>query len=88
MAAQPTRTQPAGAWISPAPSRTREPASAAGLPVPAEDRGAVAVFQAQDFSARLQRFPIRLLSFVVVVLVPVALAAVYYFLVAADQYVA
>jgi capsular polysaccharide transport system permease protein len=88
MAAQPTRTQPAGAWISPAPAQTRETAIAAGLPVPAEDRGAVAVFQAQDFSARRRRFPIRLLSFVVVVLVPVALAAVYYFLVAADQYVA
>jgi capsular polysaccharide transport system permease protein len=88
MAVQPTRTQPAGAWVSPASSQAREPAIAAGLPVPAEDRGAVAVFQAQDFAARRRRFPVRLLSFVVVVLVPVALATVYYFLIAADQYVA
>jgi len=88
MAVQPTRTQPAGAWVSPASSQAREPAIAAGLPVPAEDRGAVAVFQAQDFAARRRRFPVRLLSFVVVVLVPVALATVYYFVIAADQYVA
>jgi len=88
MAVQPTRTQPAGAWVSPASSQAREPAIAAGLPVPTEDRGAVAVFQAQDFAARRRRFPVRLLSFVVVVLVPVALATVYYFVIAADQYVA
>src|SRR5271169_4773516 len=88
MTAQPTRTRPAGGWISPPSSQEREPAIAAGLPVPAEDGGAIAVFQAQDFAARRRRFPVRLLSFVIIVLVPVTLAAVYYFVIAADQYVA
>src|SRR5262249_35813542 len=36
---------------------------------------------------RKRQFPFRLLSFVVVAAVPAILAAVYYFLVAADQYV-
>ena len=88
MTAQPTRARSARDWIGPPASLAREPAIAAGLPVPPEDSGAIAVFQAQDFAARRRRFPVRLLSFVVVVLVPVALAAVYYFVIAADQYVA
>src|SRR5271166_6871416 len=88
MAAQPTRSRPTGDWISPPASQAREPAIATGLPVPAEDGGAIAVFRAQDFAARRRRFPVRLLSFVVVVLVPATLAAVYFFVIAADQYVA
>lgn len=88
MTAQPTRARSAGDWIGPPSSLAREPAIAAGLPVPPEDSGAIAVFQAQDFAARRRRFPVRLLSFVVIVVVPVALAAVYYFVIAADQYVA
>jgi len=88
MTAQPTRTRPAGGWISPPSSQEREPAVAAGLPVRAEDGGAIAVFQAHDFAARRRRFPVRLLSFVIIVLVPTTLAAVYYFVIAADQYVA
>jgi capsular polysaccharide transport system permease protein len=88
MTAQPTRARPAGDWISLPSSQTRGPAIAAGLPVPAEDGGAVAVFHAQDLAARRRRFPVRLLSFMIVVLMPAALAAVYYFLVATDQYVA
>jgi capsular polysaccharide transport system permease protein len=88
MTAQQTRTRPAGDWIGPPPSQTREPAITSGLPVPAEDGGAIAVLQAQEFAARRRRAPVRLLSLVVVVLVPVTLAAVYYFLIAADQYIA
>ena len=88
MTAQPTRTRAAGDWVGPPASQEREPAIAAGLPVPAEDGGAIAVFQAQDFAARRRRSPVRLLSFVVIVLVPTTLAAVYYFVIAADQYVA
>ncbi len=88
MTAQPTRARSARDWIGPPASLAREPAIAAGLPVAPEDSGAIAVFQAQDFAARRRRFPVRLLSFVVIVVVPVALAAVYYFVIAADQYVA
>jgi len=88
MTAQPTRARPAGDWIAPPPSQARGPAVTAGLPVPAEDGGAIAVFQAREFAARRRRVPVRLLSLVVVVLVPATLAAVYFFLIAADQYVA
>jgi capsular polysaccharide transport system permease protein len=65
-----------------------QPAIAAGLPTQAEEGGAVAVYQPRKFAARRRRFPVRLLSFVVFVLLPVAVAAVYYFIIAADQYVA
>ena len=88
MPAPPTLTQPAGDWINPGSAHAREPAIAAGLPVAAEDGGAIAVLRAQNFAARGRRFPVRLLSFGVVVLVPAALVAAYYFLIAADQYVA
>src|SRR6202035_6112126 len=70
------------------PPQRRDPAITAGFPVPAENGGAIAVFQAQEFAARRRRVPVRLLSLVVVVLVPATLAAVYFFLIAADQYVA
>jgi capsular polysaccharide transport system permease protein len=88
MTAQQTRARAAGDWIGPPSSQTREPAITSGLPVPAEDGGAIAVLQAQEFAPRRRRDPVRLVSLVVVVLVPVTLAAVYYFLIAADQYVA
>jgi capsular polysaccharide transport system permease protein len=88
MPAPPTLAQPAGDWINPGSVHAREPAIAAGLPVAAEDGGAIAVLRAQNFAAHSRRFPVRLLWFVVVVLVPTALAAGYYFLLAADQYVA
>ena len=88
MTAQPTRARPAGDWIGLPSSQARGPGITAGLPVPAEDGGAIAVFQAKDFAARRRRFPVRLVSFVVIVLVPATLAAVYYFVIAADQYVA
>src|SRR5437764_951011 len=73
MPAPPTLTQPAGDWINPGSAHAREPAIAAGLPVAAEDGGAIAVLRAQNFAARGRRFPVRLLSFGVVVLVPAAL---------------
>jgi capsular polysaccharide transport system permease protein len=55
--------------------------------------GQIAVFPEREFADRLherrrRRFPLRLLSFLAFVGVPVALAAFYYFYVAADQYVA
>lgn len=87
MTAQQTLARPSGNWLNPV-SRVSEPAIAAGLPVPAEDNGAVAVVQTQKLAARQRRFPVRLLSFIVVVLIPATLAAVYYFFIAADQYVA
>jgi capsular polysaccharide transport system permease protein len=74
--------------VQPAFRASARTAIAAGLPVPAEDGGAIAVFQPQEFTARRRRVPVRLLSLVVVVLVPATLAALYYFLIAADQYVA
>ena len=69
MTAQPTRARPAGNWVGPPSPQVREPAIVGGLPVPAEDGGAIAVFQAQQLAARRRRVPVRLLSLVVVVLV-------------------
>jgi capsular polysaccharide transport system permease protein len=85
--AEPTVTRPSANWINPV-SRAGEPAFAGALPVPTQDGGAIAVVQAQNLAARRRHLPVRLLSFVVVVLVPGALAALYYFFIAADQYVA
>src|SRR5262245_47373481 len=48
MAVQSTRSRLAGDWISPPSAQVREPALATGLPVPAEDGGAIAVFQPRD----------------------------------------
>lgn len=83
MGAQPTRERPAGGWIGNGP-----PQLAAALPMPAEEGGAVAIFHAQEPAARTRRFPIRSLSFAIVVLIPVVLAVIYFFFIAADQYVA
>ena len=87
MSARQTLTRASGNWLNPV-SQSGEPAIAAGLPVPAGDSGAIAVLQTQNSAARRRRFPVRLLSFVLVVFIPASLAAVYYFFVAADQYVA
>src|ERR1700730_7408562 len=87
MTAQPTRARPAGDWIGPPPSQARGPAVTAGLPVPTEDGGAIAGFQGEEFAARRRRVPVRLLTLVVVVLVPATLAAVDFFLIAVGQYV-
>lgn len=84
----PTRNQ---AWSE--PSITARSGSA-GLPAPAPDSGRIAVFPGRRLvgetapTAEQRRFPFRLLSFVAVVAVPAMLAVVYYFLIAADQYVA
>src|SRR6516164_632855 len=74
--------------------RLDAPSVAAALPVPATEAGPIAVFDRPSFAdeaanaARHWRFPFRLLSFVIVVAMPTILAGVYYFFVAADQYVA
>jgi capsular polysaccharide transport system permease protein len=58
--------------------------------VPSEGGRRIAVFDHRQGPAvqRRRRAPLGWLSFVVFVVVPVAIAAAYYFLVAADQYVA
>ena len=83
MAAQLTRERRAGDWIGSDPQQ-----SAAQLPVPTEDGGAIAVFQAPRPAPRRREFPVRSFSFVIVVLIPAAFAAAYYFFIASDQYVA
>jgi capsular polysaccharide transport system permease protein len=71
-----------------------EPAAAMLPPVLAPEGGPVAVLTARSHAgehARIDRrrqFPYRLLSFVLLVAVPGVLAAMYYFVIAADQYVA
>jgi capsular polysaccharide transport system permease protein len=70
------------------------PPAAAGLPVPAPEGRPLAVIARPDVtgdaapSVRRRQFPFRLLAFVVIVALPTVLAAVYYFFIAADQYVA
>jgi capsular polysaccharide transport system permease protein len=67
-------------------------ASAAGLParpdggavVPLHERGSIG----NPVAERRRRLPVSLISFLVFVVLPVACAGIYYFLVAADQYVA
>jgi capsular polysaccharide transport system permease protein len=83
MVAQPTRERASGNWIG-----SGLPQLAAALPISTEDGGAVAIFQPPAPAARIRRFPVRSLSFAVVVLIPAALAIVYYFFIAADQYIA
>jgi capsular polysaccharide transport system permease protein len=68
--------------------------SAAGFPVSAEDRGKVAVFPGSSYPREVaadqhgRRFPLGLVSFILVVIIPTVLAGVYYLIIAADQYVA
>jgi len=66
------------------------PASATVLPVPPEGGGRTVVFDHRRSSfGRLRRRPwLGWFSFIIFVAVPVVTAAVYYFFVAADQYVA
>ncbi len=65
------------------------PSNASGLPVPAAG-GELALPSARHFAraASRRRISLALLSFVLIVAVPTALAGVYYLLIAADQYVA
>lgn len=68
------------------------PSGATGLPVPAESGGEIALAHERRLvprtAARVRRLPLRLLSFLLVAIAPTAVASGYYFLVAADQYVA
>ena len=97
--AVPERARSSNNWTDrpspPAPEAAiAGPASAAGLPITSEEGGRIAVIPRRDFAGKTaqlehkRQFPLRLLSFVVVVAVPAILAGVYYFLIAADQYVA
>jgi capsular polysaccharide transport system permease protein len=64
-------------------------ASAAAFPVPSEGSGRTIVFDPQSSVARRRRRSrLGFFSFTIVVAIPVVAAAIYYFLVAADQYVA
>jgi capsular polysaccharide transport system permease protein len=94
----PPRTQTASAQAPGPTTQSLAPRldapSVAALPVPATEAGPIAVFDRPNFAdeaastARHWRFPFRLLSFVIVVSIPTILAGVYYFFIAADQYVA
>jgi capsular polysaccharide transport system permease protein len=94
-----TRDRSSSGWAARASSQGIEPTvvatgGAAGPPVPTDGRDRIAVFPGASFvdgtahSARRRRSKLRLLSFVAFVVIPVALAAAYYFYAAADQYVA
>jgi len=66
------------------------PASATTLPVPSEGSGRTIVFdhrQSTD-APRRRRSRLGWFSFLIIVAVPAAIAAAYYFLIATDQYVA
>jgi capsular polysaccharide transport system permease protein len=66
------------------------PASAGALPVPSEGRTRAVVFDHLQSTVALPRRRSRWgwLSFMIIVVLPALIAAAYYFLVAADQYVA
>jgi capsular polysaccharide transport system permease protein len=66
------------------------PTNAAVVAVPSHGDGRIAVFNHQQGSLGQprRRVSLVLLSFIILVVLPVAIAAGYYFLVAADQYVA
>ena len=94
-----TRDRSSGDWAGRPSLQNLEPVAvtadgAAGPPVPSEGSERIAVFPARGVAAatvhaeRRRRFPLGLVSFLAVVLLPLALAALYYFFVAADQYVA
>jgi capsular polysaccharide transport system permease protein len=93
-----TRNRSSGDWGIQPTSPAAEPAVVAsgGVPGPTvspDGGGRIAIFPGPSFAAgtaltgKRRRFPLRLVSFLIVVALPVILAAVYYFLVAADQYV-
>ncbi|MGC2200169.1 MAG: hypothetical protein WA633_08510 [Stellaceae bacterium] len=78
------------------PLQEREPAAmtrptvAAALPVPANDAGGLAVFRAAEIATETgstRGFPVRLLSFLIIVVLPTAFAAAYYFFIASDQFI-
>ncbi|MFZ3236629.1 MAG: hypothetical protein WA184_14835 [Stellaceae bacterium] len=70
--------------------RVAAPADAAGLPVPAEGNGLALVEPQRTARAAApsRRIPLAMLSFLLVVIAPTIVAAGYYLLIAADQYVA
>jgi capsular polysaccharide transport system permease protein len=66
------------------------PASATTLPVPSEGGGRTVVFDHRQstLAPPPRRSRLRWFSFIIIVAIPAAIAATYYFRVAADQYVA
>lgn len=87
MSALETRTRSAQDWASFPSSQTLQPAGATGFLRPAGD-SAITVLPTRKAPGRDRRLSLRWLCFVVVVVIPTALAAVYYLVLAADQYVA
>ena len=92
--AAPTR-EPATSRRADQPAEQRPaPAFATALPVPADSVGQVAVLPRRSFTDETAQsegrwqIPLRLLSFILVVVLPSVVAATYYFFIAADQYVA
>lgn len=83
--------QPLSQQLTPA---LAPPSSTAVPPALAPEGGPIAVLAGRGHagqsaqSTHRRQFPCRLLSFVVIVALPAVLIAVYYFLIAADQYVA
>lgn len=80
-------------WIDRPASQAREPTAIASaiaeLPVATGDHRAIAAFAGRKIANESRRrFPLRSFSLFVVVIVPAVLAAIYYFAIAADQYVA
>lgn len=70
--------------------RVAAPADAAGLPIPAEGNGLALVEPQRTARAATpsRRIPLAMLSFLLIVIAPTIVAAGYYLLIAADQYVA
>lgn len=93
MAMERTATQEQAAVQAPALPAAVAPPHAAGLPARAQAEGALAIAPLRPlglprpYAARPRLLSLRLLSFLVLVVVPLAAAAVYYLFIAAGQYV-
>jgi capsular polysaccharide transport system permease protein len=87
-----TRDPPAGETIG-TPAGVPLPGPAAGLPARAQAEGALAIAPLRPlgvlrpYAARPRILSLRLVSFLILVVLPVAAAAVYYLFIAAGQYV-
>src|SRR5437763_647597 len=99
MSSATARDPRSGGWVSPPATRVTESgvansgmvasASVTGLLVPSEAGGQIAVYPGRRLAApnarSQRRLVLYLLSFLVVVAVPVAFAGMYFFVFAADQ---
>jgi capsular polysaccharide transport system permease protein len=93
------RSRSSNRWADRSPIPAAQPAPAAsalvtGFPASSENGGKVAVIPKRNFPGQAvpdtqgRRFPLGWVAFILMVIVPGVLAGVYYFVVAADQYVA